>query len=78
LSALALLHIAEGTTMIPDDSLLWAARRQHARRHFQAGNHDLRGYPALLAEEETEETLAAKPRERGGEKQRKPTPVSAD
>ena len=64
--------------MIPDDSLFWAARRRHARRHFQAGNHDLCGYPALLAEEETEETLAAEPPERGGEKQRKLTPVSAD
>jgi hypothetical protein len=39
---------------------LWRARRERARRW--AGS-DLRGYPALSPEEETEETLAAEPPE---------------
>jgi hypothetical protein len=42
------------------DESLWAARRERARRFVQAGA-DLRGYPALSAEDETEETLAAAP-----------------
>lgn len=42
------------------DEALWAARRERARRWVQAGG-DLRGYPALQADEETEETLAAEP-----------------
>jgi hypothetical protein len=54
---------------ITDDSL-WAARRERARRWLQAGQ-DLRGYPALPAEEETEETLAATP-EAKAEKKPKP------
>jgi hypothetical protein len=54
--------------MTSDD--LWAARRERARRWIHGGNHDLRGYPALDADEETEETLAAAPAERG-EKPRK-------
>jgi hypothetical protein len=41
-----------------EDEHLWAARRECARRWLAAGQ-DLRGYPALSAEEETEETLAA-------------------
>jgi hypothetical protein len=42
------------------DSILWAARKERARRWLST---DLRGYPALDAEEETEETLAAEPPE---------------
>jgi hypothetical protein len=42
----------------PQDPILWAARKEHARRWVGT---DLRGYPALDAEEETEETLAAQP-----------------
>lgn len=53
-----------------DDSDLWAARRERARRWIQDGNHNLHGYPALAADEETETTLAAAPAERG-EKQPK-------
>lgn len=52
-----------------DDSL-WAARRERARRFVQAGA-DLRGYPALAAEDETEETLAAEPAKQA-EKKSKP------
>jgi hypothetical protein len=37
------------------DETLWAARRERARRFVLAGA-DLRGYPALSAEDETEET----------------------
>ena len=43
-----------------DNLALWAARRERARRHFQAST-ELRGYPTLPAEEETEATLAAAP-----------------
>jgi hypothetical protein len=39
------------------DPILWAARRERARRWVGT---DLRGYPAIDAEE-TEETLAAQP-----------------
>jgi hypothetical protein len=49
---------------------LWAARRERARRWVQAGG-DLRGYPALSAEEETAETLAAAPPEKA---EKKPKP----
>jgi hypothetical protein len=42
------------------DPLLWSARRERARRWVGT---DLRGYPTLSAEEETEETLAAEPPE---------------
>jgi hypothetical protein len=56
--------------MTSDD--LWAARRERARRWIAGGNHNLHGYPALPAEEETEETLATEPPERGGEKKAKP------
>jgi hypothetical protein len=44
--------------MTPEE--LEAARKERARRWAKTG---LRGYPALSAEEETEETLAAGPRE---------------
>ena len=54
--------------MTPDE--LWAARRERARRWVQAGG-DLRGYPALDAEQETAETLAAAPPEKA-EKKSKP------
>jgi hypothetical protein len=40
------------------DESLWPTRREHARR-FASG--DLRGYPTLAAEDETETTLAAVP-----------------
>jgi len=52
--------------MTPNDSL-WAARRERARRFVEAGT-DLRGYPALDAADETEETLAAAPAERAEKK----------
>ena len=42
------------------DPLLDSARRERAKRWVGT---DLRGYPALSAEEETEETLAAEPKE---------------
>ena len=42
------------------DPLLWSARKERARRWLHT---DLRGYPTLSAEEETEETLAAEPKE---------------
>ncbi len=45
--------------MTPDDSL-WVARRERARRWLQAGT-ELRGYPALDADQETEAPLAAEP-----------------
>jgi hypothetical protein len=41
------------------DPLLDSARRERARRWLST---DLRGYPTLRAEEETEETLAAEPK----------------
>jgi hypothetical protein len=44
--------------MIASD--LWAARRERARRWLQAGT-ELRGYPALDADQETEEFLAVEP-----------------
>jgi hypothetical protein len=49
---------------------LQAARRERARRFVQAGA-DLRGYPALSAEDETEETLTAAPAEKT---EKKPKP----
>jgi hypothetical protein len=49
------------------DETLWAARRERARRFVLAGA-DLRGYPALSAEDETEETLAAAPTEKAEKK----------
>jgi hypothetical protein len=49
---------------------LWAARRERARRWLAAGQ-DLRGYPTLPAEDETEEILAAAP-EAKAEKKSKP------
>ena len=52
--------------MTPSDSL-WAALRERARRFVQAGT-DLRGYPALDAADETEETLAAASAERAEKK----------
>ena len=42
------------------DPALWAARRERAKRW--AGS-DLKGYPSLGPDEETEETLAAEPPE---------------
>jgi hypothetical protein len=54
--------------MMPDD--LWVARRERARRWVQAGG-DLRGYPALHADDETEETLAAEPTKQTSEKKSK-------
>lgn len=44
--------------MTPEE--ITAARRERARRWVASG-HDLKGYPALPAELETEETLAASP-----------------
>jgi len=41
------------------DEELWAARKARARRWAQAGERH--GYPALAAEQETDETLAAEP-----------------
>ncbi|HEU5099677.1 MAG TPA: hypothetical protein VFU22_11690 [Roseiflexaceae bacterium] len=55
--------------MTPTD--LWAARRERARRWIHGGTHDLRGYPALDADDETKETLAAAPVEKV-EKKSKP------
>lgn len=48
---------------------LAAARRERARRWASAP--DMRGYPALAPEDETEATLAASPAERA---ERKPKP----
>jgi hypothetical protein len=45
---------------------LQAARRERARRW--ASSPDMRGYPALAAEDETEETLAAAPAEKAERK----------
>jgi hypothetical protein len=42
---------------------IWAARCERAHRFVHAG-FELRGYPALSAEEETEATLAAAPAEK--------------
>jgi hypothetical protein len=42
------------------DPLLDSARRERAKRWLHT---DLRGYPTLSAEEETEATLAAAPKE---------------
>jgi hypothetical protein len=50
---------------------LAAARRERARRW--AASPDMRGYPALAPEDETEETLAAAPAEKA---ERKPKPTS--
>jgi hypothetical protein len=44
-----------------DDAHLWATRKERARCFATA---ELRGYPALGAEEETEATLAAAPPEK--------------
>lgn len=52
------------------DTELAAARRERARRWASAP--DMRGYPALSDDEETEETLAAAPPEKA-EKKPKPT-----
>ena len=49
------------------DEQLWAARKERARRWVQNGG-DLRGYPALHADEETAETLAAEPAKQTSEK----------
>lgn len=43
-----------------DESELWAARKERARRWLQAGA-GLHGYPALDVADETAETLAAEP-----------------
>ena len=56
--------------MTPDE--LAAARLARARRWLAAG-HDLRGYPTLAPEDETEATLAAAPPEKA-EKKPKVTP----
>jgi hypothetical protein len=53
------------------DEQLQAARRERARRWASAP--DMRGYPALAAEDETEATLAAAPAEKV---ERKPKPPS--
>ena len=47
------------------DPLLWSACKERARRWVGT---DLRGYPTLGADEETEETLAAAPTEEQLEK----------
>jgi hypothetical protein len=54
-------------SLLPDP-LLDSARRERAIRWL---NTDLHGYPTLRAEEETEATLAAEPKE-GQVKQSKP------
>jgi hypothetical protein len=54
------------------DEELWAKRKARARRWLRAGA-DFRGYPALAAEDETAETLAAEPPERAEKKPRPPT-----
>jgi hypothetical protein len=46
------------TTDPQHDPLLWAARYERALRWLHT---DLKGYPSVTAEEETEETLAAAP-----------------
>ena len=50
------------------DEHLQSARKERARRWLQAGS-ELRGYPALTAEDETETTLAA---ERTKQAEKKP------
>jgi hypothetical protein len=40
------------------EPLLWSARRERALRWLHT---DLKGYPTLSAEDETEETLAVEP-----------------
>ena len=45
------------------DDEIWAARRERARRWARSGGGDVRGYPALSAEEESEESLHAEPPE---------------
>jgi hypothetical protein len=50
------------------DPLLWAARKERAKRWLHT---DLKGYPTVSDEEETEETLAASPKE---EQIRRPKP----
>lgn len=55
--------------MALDNERLWELRKARARRWTAAG--ETRGYPALAAEDETEETLAAKPPKRE-EKRPKP------
>jgi hypothetical protein len=42
------------------DPLLWAKRRERALRWLHT---DLKGYPAVTVEDETEETLAASPKD---------------
>jgi hypothetical protein len=49
------------------DGQLRAARRERARRFAST---ELRGYPALPAEQETEETLAAEPTKQAEQKPR--------
>jgi hypothetical protein len=44
----------------PQDPLLWATRRERALRWLHT---DLKGYPTVRADEETEETLKAAPKE---------------
>jgi hypothetical protein len=44
------------TTDLHHDPELWAKRRERALRWLHT---DLKGYPTVSAEEETEETLAA-------------------
>ena len=51
--------------MTPEE--LTAARRERARRWAHS---DMRGYPALAPEDETEETLAASPPEKAEKKPR--------
>jgi hypothetical protein len=48
------------TTDPHPDPQFWAARRESALRWLHT---DLRGYPTVTAEDETEETLAAAPKE---------------
>lgn len=48
------------TEHTPEQEALWAARKERARRW--AGT-ELKGYPALDVEAETEETLKAEPPE---------------
>jgi hypothetical protein len=47
------------TTDPQHDLQLWAARYERALRWLHT---DLKGYPTVTAEEETEETLAAEPK----------------
>ena len=60
--------------MIIDDDSGWVARCERARRWIEAGQ-DLRGYPALSAEQETDTPLVAAPPEKVEKKSRTAAPT---